>query len=93
MPCKVKETISERPWYLAILRIHLSATLKLIALPHAFLHSLLHQPSRRTSHLKLALANLDLVETQDTGTVDSVVTGGIGVILVAVVVGVAGATP
>jgi len=69
------------------------ATLKFVALPHAFLHSLLHQPSRRTSHLKLALANLDLVETQDTGTVDSVVTGGIGVILVAVVVGVAGATP
>jgi len=67
------------------------ATLKFVALPHAFLHSLLHQPSRRTSHLKLALANLDLVETQDTGAVDNTVMGGIGVDVV--VVGVAGATP
>jgi hypothetical protein len=93
MLCWVKETINEQPWYLAILTIHLSTALKLIALPHAFLHSLLYQPSRRTSHLKLALANLHLVKAQNTGTVDSTVTGGIGVVVVAIVVGVAGATP
>lgn len=67
-------------------QLNLPFTLQLITLPQTFLHSLLHQSSCRTRHLKLSLSNLYIAETQYTRAIKGSLARRLSVAVVIVVV-------